>query len=322
MLNKRGMLLQKREDNTRKIQELGSLPAAEVESHKDRSIKDLMKRLHKCNEKLKKFSHVNKKALDQYVNFSEQRGLLMERRDEVDRGAKAIEELIEHLDQQKDEAILRTFKGVSHHFSEVFKSLVPDGKGEMLMKTAADQNEEDDGAEESKGGDSSPTSVNQFVGVQIRVSFSGDGEQFLMSQLSGGQKALVALAIIFAIQRCDPAPFYLFDELDQALDSSYRAQVAALIQQQARDEDNPAQFITSTFRPELVSVADKTYGISHQNKVSNINPLGKEDALDFVRDLMNEEERVDGEEGAKQVPAPDSSAAGVAGPKKKRKSSS
>ncbi|CAM9776742.1 unnamed protein product, partial [Heterosigma akashiwo] len=86
-------------------------------------------------------------------------------------------------------------------------------------------------------------------------------------------------------------------ELDQALDSSYRAQVAALIQQQARDEDNPAQFITSTFRPELVSVADKTYGISHQNKVSNINPLGKEDALDFVRDLMNEEERVDGEEG-------------------------
>lgn len=48
-----------------------------------------------------------------------------------------------------------------------------------------------------------------------QVSFVAAGETFLMSQLSGGQKAVVALALIFAIQRCDPAPFYLFDEIDQ-----------------------------------------------------------------------------------------------------------
>lgn len=60
----------------------------------------------------------------------------------------------------------------------------------------------------------------------MRVSFSGAGQQYQMSQLSGGQKALVALALIFAIQRCDPAPFYLFDEIDQALDANYRAGVA------------------------------------------------------------------------------------------------
>ena len=47
-----------------------------------------------------------------------------------------------------------------------------------------------------------------------------------MNQLSGGQKSLVALALIFAIQRCDPAPFYLFDEIDQALDPQYRTSVA------------------------------------------------------------------------------------------------
>ena len=51
---------------------------------------------------------------------------------------------------------------------------------------------------------------------QVRVKFAGTGEMYLMQQLSGGQKALVALALIFAIQRCDPAPFYLFDEIDQA----------------------------------------------------------------------------------------------------------
>ena len=51
-----------------------------------------------------------------------------------------------------------------------------------------------------------------------------------MQQLSGGQKSLVALTLIFAIQKCDPAPFYLFDEIDQALDSIHRKAVAGKIQ--------------------------------------------------------------------------------------------
>jgi structural maintenance of chromosome 3 (chondroitin sulfate proteoglycan 6) len=62
------------------------------------------------------------------------------------------------------------------------------------------------------------------------VSFSGKSEEsYSMSQLSGGQKSLVALALIFAIQRCDPAPFYLFDEIDSALDTTYRASVASIL---------------------------------------------------------------------------------------------
>ena len=57
--------------------------------------------------------------------------------------------------------------------------------------------------------------------TDVQVSF-GSGEVLVMKQLSGGQKTLVALALIFAIQRCDPAPFYLFDEIDAALDPQYR----------------------------------------------------------------------------------------------------
>ncbi len=56
--------------------------------------------------------------------------------------------------------------------------------------------------------------------ILTKVSFTGGGEQYLLEQLSGGQKSLVALALIFAIQRCDPAPFYLFNEIDAALDDS------------------------------------------------------------------------------------------------------
>ena len=103
-----------------------------------------------------------------------------------------------------------------------------------------------------KKSDPNNPDVSLYRGVGVKVRFMKYGENRQMSQLSGGQKALVAMALIFSIQRCDPAPFYLLDELDQALDSTYRAAVADLIQRQANDKDNPTQFIVSTFRPELV----------------------------------------------------------------------
>jgi structural maintenance of chromosome 3 (chondroitin sulfate proteoglycan 6) len=72
-----------------------------------------------------------------------------------------------------------------------------------------------------------------------------------LKALSGGQKTLVALALIFAIQRSDPAPFYLFDEIDAALDPQYRTTVAKLLRAQADDEKNPAMFIITTFHPQV-----------------------------------------------------------------------
>ncbi|KAJ6717131.1 STRUCTURAL MAINTENANCE OF CHROMOSOMES PROTEIN 3, partial [Salix koriyanagi] len=58
----------------------------------------------------------------------------------------------------------------------------------------------------------------KYIGVKVKVSFTGQGDTQSMEHLSGGQKTVVALTLIFAIQRCDPAPFYLFDEIDAALD--------------------------------------------------------------------------------------------------------
>jgi structural maintenance of chromosome 3 (chondroitin sulfate proteoglycan 6) len=219
-LTKRAMFTSKRENNMRKIQELGSLPPpSELKKFTNRSASSLEKSLDSINSKLTKYSHVNKKAFDQYVHFNETRVRLLKRKDELDHGAEKVKELIDNLDQKKDEAINRTFRGVSKHFKDVFKELVPNGAGELIMRTALDSAEETNDNNNAKDDevdskdDSTPRSkkkqvpstnnhdVSLYRGVGIKVRFSEMGENYIMSQLSGGQKALVALSLIFAIQR-------------------------------------------------------------------------------------------------------------------------
>jgi structural maintenance of chromosome 3 (chondroitin sulfate proteoglycan 6) len=212
-----------------------------------------------------KFAHVNKKALDQYVNFADQRALLLDRRRELDEGATAIEDLIRTLDAKKDEAIDRTFRGVSKHFADVFSELVPDGEAKLVMVKRPVADVPSQSSASSLSVDAGP-----FVGVQVAVQFPGAAAAHAhvsMNQLSGGQKALVALALVFAIQRCDPAPFYLFDEIDAALDANHRAAVAALVKRQAAAEDAPAQFITTTFRPEFVTIQRRAYFFDRFSRV-------------------------------------------------------
>lgn len=78
---------------------------------------------------------------------------------------------------------------------------------------------------------------------------------------------MVALTLIFAIQKCDPVPFYLFDEIDQALDPAHRRAVANMMNEMKHD----AQFITTTFRPELLEAGDKVYMKKKKTKNSIIH---------------------------------------------------
>lgn len=272
---KQTSLRQKVDECTEKIKELGAMPNAElVAKFMSYSQKNLFKELEKANLHLKKYSHVNKKALDQFMSFSEQKEKLMQRKEELDRGNEKIKELMMVLEQRKCEAIEFTFKQVSMFFSEVFKKLVPGGHAQLIMKSA-------DGAESSQPS-TQDMNADNYSGVMIRVSFTGRGEMREMNQLSGGQKSLVALALIFAIQKCDPAPFYLFDEIDQALDAQHRRAVADMIHEMSND----AQFITTTFRPELLYHANKFYGVKFRNKVSHVECVSREEAYDFVEDDM------------------------------------
>nr|CAH7739327.1 unnamed protein product [Callosobruchus chinensis] len=271
---KQNLLEQKIAESLEKINQLGALPAQDLYTQYSKmTSRYLFKELEKANNHLKKFSHVNKKALDQFMSFSEQKEKLQKRKEELDRGDEKIKELIATLEQKKMEAIQFTFKQFSKYFTEVFKKLVPDGRAKLVLKTV----------DHSEGHEIGPDDKNadNFTGIGIKISFTGsDAEMKEMNQLSGGQKSLVALALIFAIQKCDPAPFYLFDEIDQALDPQYRRAVANMIHELSGE----AQFITTTFRPELLEHANKFYGVKFRNKVSHVECVSRDVARDFVED--------------------------------------
>jgi len=110
-----------------------------VKPHWRRPDWQIVKKLHRVNDSLKKFAHVNKKAFEQYNNFTKQRDDLLVRREELDTSAGSIQELIETLDQRKDEAIERTFDQVSKYFEEVFEELVPAGKGRLVIQKRTDE---------------------------------------------------------------------------------------------------------------------------------------------------------------------------------------
>ncbi|KAL8696878.1 MAG: hypothetical protein Q9224_002569 [Gallowayella concinna] len=293
-IRKRRILAQQKEEVTHRIRDLGILPQGAFEKFKPTKSDVVVKKLHKVNEALKKYGHVNKKAFEQYNNFTAQRDTLEKRRGELENSQESIEELVRVLDQRKDEAIERTFKQVSREFGMVFEKLVPAGKGRLVIQRKMDKGPDDEDDEGDEEEDRRKESVENYTGIGIRVSFnSKHDDQQRIQQLSGGQKSLCALALVFAIQQCDPAPFYLFDEIDANLDAQYRTAVANHLRdissappnnngENGKEEEGGAQFICTTFRPEMLHVAQKCYGVRYAKKSSNVLVVSREEALEFV----------------------------------------
>lgn len=283
-LSKRSLLSSRREETQRKIRELGALPEEAFSEYEDISSGQLLHKLNKVTKRLEKFSHVNKKALEQYLNFTKQRDSLVDRRKELTNSEQSIVELIEVLETRKDEAIQRTFEQVSTAFTEVFEKLVPRGIGKLILqqRDKSSQAPVDDDGDVEIGEDEDPNSesvIDNNSGISIQVSFNfKENEQQRIEQLSGGQKSLCAIALILAIQKSDPAPFYLFDEIDANLDTQYRTAVANLIHELSQN----AQFICTTFRPEMLQVASKFFGVMFNNKISTVSEINRSDALGFI----------------------------------------
>ncbi|KAF4334596.1 structural maintenance-chromosome 3 (chondroitin sulfate proteoglycan 6) [Fusarium beomiforme] len=276
-LRKKAVLTTQAAECAQTIRDLGVLPEEAFDKYENMDPNQVSTKIKKVNDALKKYKHVNKKAFEQYNNFTTQQDQLMKRRKELDDSQESIEVLVEHLDRRKDEAIERTFKQVSKEFTTIFGKLVPAGHGRLLIQRRADRRQEP--ADESDG---EARGVENYTGVGISVSFNSKhlDEQQKIQQLSGGQKSLCALCLIFALQATESSPMVIFDEVDANLDAQYRTAVASLLESISKEIGT--QFICTTFRPEIVHVADRCYGVTFRNKTSSIDCVSTEQALEFV----------------------------------------
>lgn len=188
-MQKKAALMKQGGECSASIRDLGVLPDEAFTKFKNTDSNNIVKRLHKVNESLKKYSHVNKQAVEQYNGFTKHRTVLIKRREELDTSQRSIEELIDVLDHRKDAAIELTFKQVSREFNIIFERLVPAGRGSLIIQRKTDRNANSDDALDSDE-EEARNSVENYVGVGISVSFnSKHDDQQRIQQLSGGQKS-------------------------------------------------------------------------------------------------------------------------------------
>lgn len=264
VVSRKSITKQRQDDCLKQQKEIGQWPAEEVEERSGMTSSELKRQHRGIIEEQNSYRHVNKKAYEQYRQFSERQEELQRRQNEIEESDRSIEALIRTLDQRKDEAIVSTFHRVSENFKEIFQELEPAARAELVLER-----------DEEKG---------EYAGISIHTQFGDQAEVTSLAQLSGGQKALVALTLVFAIQRFAPAPFYLFDEVDSALDDKYRTAVSALMDRYCHPEDgtDPAQIIFTTFKPELLDNCDKYFGIKFDRGHSMALEITSEDAEKIV----------------------------------------
>ncbi|WP_456328837.1 chromosome segregation protein SMC [Archaeoglobus sp.] len=190
--------------------------------------------LRAIDEELSKFGDVNLKAIQEYEEVKARRDEMVEKKMVLEKERADILEKIERYERMKREIFFEVFTAINRNFAEIIRELT-NGEGELYLDSDDPFNS----------------------GLYIKVKPNNKPVQKLES-MSGGEKSLVALALIFAIQMYKPAPFYAFDEVDMFLDGVNVGRVAKMIKKRSKD----AQFIVVSLRKPMLEQADAIVGIT------------------------------------------------------------
>uniref|UniRef100_A0AC35U0H0 Structural maintenance of chromosomes protein n=1 Tax=Rhabditophanes sp. KR3021 TaxID=114890 RepID=A0AC35U0H0_9BILA len=150
---------------------------------------------------------VNKKAIHLLATSEDTFNDLIAARNSIDEDKASVMDTIKVLEEMKRKALIEAYEKVNGDFHSIFSTLLP-GCGGKLQKTVNDE--------------------NALVGLEVRISFNGQFKESL-SELSGGQRSLIALSLILAMLKYSPAPLYILDEVDAALDLSHTQNIGEMI---------------------------------------------------------------------------------------------
>lgn len=191
-------------------------------------------------EQIKKLGDVNVNAIEDFKNLMERYEFLKTQHDDLVQAEQTLLKIIEELDTAMRKQFEEKFHQICSEFDKVFKEMFGGGKGTLELM------EDEDILE---------------AGIRIIAQPPGKKLQNMM-QLSGGEKALTAIALLFAIQNLKPSPFCLLDEIEAALDESNVSRYAKYLHKLTKH----TQFIVITHRRGTMEAADRLYGITMQEK--------------------------------------------------------
>lgn len=198
------------------------------------------KRLNELKQKIKGLGNVNVSAIEEYKEVSERYEFMSKQVNDVEKSKKEIERLINDLTKQMKEVFVESFDQINKNFTYTFKELFGGGTASLSL--------------------SDPENI-LTSGIDILVHPPGKIVVHL-DALSGGEKALVAIALYFAIMKVRPAPFCVMDEIEAALDDVNVYRFASYLR---RLTDN-TQFILITHRRGTMEEADVLYGVTMQDE--------------------------------------------------------
>lgn len=204
------------------------------------SIDELNAKIQRLDKRMQELGDVNMRAI---VSYEEKAA----RKEELDTQIKtltterqSILDKMNGFEQQKKEAFMTTFNAINENFKDIYHQL-SEGEGRLIL-----ENEKD------------PLSAGMTIEAKPRDKTTNNK----LGALSGGEKALTALALVFSIQKYLPAPFYALDEVDASLDTMNVERIADMVKKQSSD----TQFLVVSHRRPMIEAASRTLGVTQKEK--------------------------------------------------------
>ena len=220
---------------------------------------DAKRELNETKNKIKNLGNVNVSAIEEYKEVSERYNFMSEQIADVEASRAELNKLINQLTQQMQEMFIVGFNRINECFSKTFTELFGGGSAQLVL--------------------TDPDNILES-GIDINAKLPGKNVPSL-DGLSGGEKALVALSIYFAIMAVNAQPFCFLDEVDTALDDINVERFA----QYMKKSDFATQFICVTHRRGTMEAADMLYGVTMQER--GVTKLIQLDVAQLEMDLKS-----------------------------------
>ena len=217
------------------------------------SLSQAQKRVGQLRREISALGAPNLGAIEEYARVSERYEFLTGQRDDIEKARRELLQIIAELTGEMERIFRTEFESLARSFSETFTELFGGGRGELLLEDPGDI-------------------LN--CGIEIRVQPPGKALKTL-SLLSGGERAIVAIALYFAMLKVRPAPFCVLDEIESALDENNVGRFARY----TRGMSERTQFLVITHRRGTMEEADMLYGVTMQKGISRVISVELDEAI-------------------------------------------